>query len=122
MDTDTLIATYEAAWQESNEQARLELLTNCWAENGIYQDPSGRAEGRDALSAHIAGFHKTYPGARIEVTSAVQSYDVNLRFNWHMRMADGTVAVGGVDFGQIAPDGQLARITGFFGDLTAVPG
>ena len=122
MDTDTLIATYEAAWQESDEQARLDLLSKCWAEHGVYEDPSGRAEGRASLSAHIAGFHGAYPGARIEVTSGVQSFGDNLRFNWQMCMTDGSVPVSGVDFGQVAPDGRLARITGFFGEVPALPG
>jgi hypothetical protein len=32
---------------------------------------------------------------------------------------DGTVAVAGVDVGELADDGRLRRITGFFGDLAA---
>tara|TARA_A100001391_G_scaffold154859_1_gene112661 strand:- start:192 stop:560 length:369 start_codon:yes stop_codon:yes gene_type:complete len=117
MTPDALIATYGAAWLEEDEQARLGLLERCWAKDGVYEDPSVRAKGRAALSHHIASVHATYPGARIEVTSGVQGYGQNLRFDWHMRAADGSVAIHGVDFGQIGPDGRLTRITGFFGDM-----
>ena len=32
---------------------------------------------------------------------------------------DGTVAVSGIDVGELADDGRLRRITGFFGELPA---
>jgi hypothetical protein len=33
---------------------------------------------------------------------------------------DGTVALAGIDVGEVGEDGRLRRITGFFGDLPTV--
>ena len=62
-----------------------------------------------------AGFH----GARVVATSDVDAYDGHLRFAWRMLDADGVVTLEGIDFGELAPDGRLKRIVGFFGPLPA---
>jgi hypothetical protein len=115
MDVNELVATYGAAWNEPDDAQRRHLLEQAWADDGVYQDPMGRAEGRDALVAHIAGFRATMPGHTIEPASGVDAYGAVLRFAWVMRDDKRDVALEGVDFGQIAPDGRLAAITGFFG-------
>jgi hypothetical protein len=37
-----------------------------------------------------------------------------LRFNWGMVLADGKRLTAGLDVGQLAGDGKLQRIIGFF--------
>lgn len=39
------------------------------------------------------------------------------RFGWELS-GDAGVTVAGVDVARIDPDGKLAAVTGFFGDLT----
>jgi hypothetical protein len=36
-----------------------------------------------------------------------------VRFAWDFLGADGTSRIKGIDVGEIAPDGRLARIVGF---------
>jgi SnoaL-like domain len=110
-----MVQTYGAAWLEPDELRRAALLQQCWAEDGLYQDPTGEAAGRAALNAHIGGFHTSQPGARIEITSGVACHHSNIYFKWLMRAGDGSVVVEGVDFGSIGADGRITRITGFFG-------
>jgi hypothetical protein len=43
----------------------------------------------------------------------------HLRFAWRLVAPDGTIAVAGIDVADVAPDGRLARVVGFFGDLPA---
>ena len=79
---------------------RTALLDQAWADEGVYLDPTGRAEGRDALAAHIAGFQSMMPGHTIDMTSGVDAHDGAFRFAWVMRNADG-VALEGMDYGEL---------------------
>lgn len=119
-DLDDILEAYGKAWREPDDEARLALLELAWADEGLYQDPSADARGRAALNAHIAGVLETFPGARVEITSGADRHHGKIRFTWHMRLADGTIAIEGVDFGEIGPDGRLTKIIGFFGSAPAL--
>jgi hypothetical protein len=118
--TDETVAAYAAAWNEHDEHARRSLLERSWSDDGVYCDPTGRAEGRTALVEHIGGFHAQRPGHRIELASGVDEHDGLLRFNWRMLGPDGDVLLDGMDFGELDGDGRLRRIVGFFGPFPAV--
>lgn len=119
MSLADLVAAYGAAWNEPEEGARRKVLESCWADDGVYCDPTATAEGRDGLVAHIAGFRAALPGHRIDMTTAVDEHDGYLRFGWEMVGPDGSVVLVGVDFGTLSDDGRLGRIVGFFGPLAA---
>jgi hypothetical protein len=121
MDTNEIVAAYGASWNEPDEDKRRALLEKSWADDAVYQDPTGRAEGRDALVAHISGFHQMFPGSSIVNTSGVDTYGNVIRFAWAMRDDEGAVAIEGMDFGELAPDGRLQSITGFFGPFPDAP-
>jgi hypothetical protein len=59
----------------------------------------------------------TYPGGRIERTSAIDAHHGWARFGWRMALADGTTLPEGIDFAEIGEDGKLRRVVGFFGAL-----
>jgi hypothetical protein len=111
------VGQYVAAWHEPDPGVRRALLGACWAVDGVYSDPLGRAEGRDGLCAHITTFRERLPGARIDMVSGVDEHDGYLRFAWRMLSPDGAVTLEGVDFGEIDDAGLLRRIVGFFGPL-----
>ncbi len=119
LDIKQIIDAYGAAWREEDPAARLKHLETAWSEDGVYQDPGADVAGRQALSDHIGGFHAKRPGARIVITSGVDSHHGKLRFTWKMVTAAGATAVEGVDFGTLADDGRLASIVGFFGPPAA---
>jgi hypothetical protein len=114
MDTAEMVATYGAAWNEPDAEARRALLRKVWADGGVYLDPTARVEGVDALVEHITGFQAMFPGHTIDMTSGVDAHVHVFRFRWEMRNADG-VAVEGMDYGDLADDGRIAHIVGFFG-------
>jgi hypothetical protein len=58
-------------------------------------------------------------GFRFRRLSGVDAHDEHVRFAWELANDAGEVAVGGIDVGELAQDGRLRRITGFFGDLPA---
>jgi hypothetical protein len=120
MSTQQIAETYGAAWNETNEGKRRALLEQAWADDGVYTDPQSHVEGRDALVALITGFQQTMPGARIVPTSAADEHHGQIRFTWRMDGADGKAVMEGIDFGELAPDGRIKRIVGFFGPPPAV--
>ena len=106
---------YQDAWREADEDARRALLEQCWAPDGVYVDPLGRADGREALIAHIGGFPERFPGHTIEAATGVDAHDGYLRFGWQMLDPDGKQVLEGVDFGAYDQSGQITLIVGFFG-------
>ena len=108
------LESYSAAWGEPDAGKRAAILSQCWAEEGSYLDPSAHVEGRDALCAHIGEVLEKLPGARIELTSDISCHHGRLYFSWQLVSADGNVIIAGVDFGVLDAEGQIAQIVGFF--------
>lgn len=115
MGVRDVVSGYTAAWNEPDEASRRALLQEAWSDDGVYCDPTATVDGREALVAHIAGFQRQMPGARIDVASGVDEHDGWLRFAWTMLGADGATMIEGFDVGELAADGRLRRIVGFFG-------
>lgn len=115
MATNEVVQAYMAAWNEADEPTRRELLEKAWAEDGRYTDPMSDAPGREALVALIAQFQRQMPGASITATSGIDEHHGSLRFAWKLIAPDGSTQMEGIDIGQLAGDGRLERITGFFG-------
>ena len=117
MTQEETVDRYCRAWNEPDPERRRAILTEAWGADARYTDPTVDLRGVDALADHIGGVHATYPGARIERLSAVDRHHDVLRFAWRMVLADGRALPDGIDFGELGPDGKLARIVGFFGPV-----
>lgn len=116
-DVTETVDTYLAMWNEEDAAARARLIESAWSENGRYVDPVLEAEGHRALSDMVAGVHARFPGHRFARMSGVDAHHDQVRFGWQLAAPDGTVTVAGLDVGEVADDGRLRRITGFFGDI-----
>ncbi|MDO8612953.1 MAG: nuclear transport factor 2 family protein [Dehalococcoidia bacterium] len=117
---DEIVAAYMAAWNETDEAKRRSLLEMSWADDGTYTDPQSDVAGREALTALIGGMHGQMPGARIDVTSKTDLHHDKLRFAWKFVGADGSMTIEGIDFGELAEDGRLKKIVGFWGQPPAL--
>ena len=107
------IAAYGAAWLETDDARRLELLETAWSDGAVYCDPLASVAGREALSAHIAGTQASFPGQIAVTSQPVRHHDAAF-FRWTMTDGDGAVVMTGFDVVQLANDGRIARLTGFF--------
>ena len=116
MTTMDVISAYGMAWN-ADEIERRKLLDLAWADEGVYCDPIGHANGREALITHIGGAQAAFPGHRLELVSGVDEHDGQFRFAWELRGPDGATVIEGVDFGVLGSDGRIQSITGFFGQL-----
>ena len=119
-NTEEVVAAYMAAWNETDEGKRRRLLEKAWADDGAYTDPQSGVAGREALVALIGGMHGQMPGARIEMTSGVDLHHHKLRFTWRFVSGDGAMTIDGIDFGELADDGRLNKIAGFWGQPPAL--
>ena len=96
---------------------RAELVERAWAADGRLVDPPLAGEGHDAISDIATAMHEHYAGHRFRRTSDVDHHHEFLRFAWELVGPDGEVTLTGLDVGELAADGRLRRITGFFGEL-----
>jgi hypothetical protein len=104
-----------AAWNTRDRVARERLLRRVFASDGVYSDPTPTyVRGRAALSNTITQFQRDYPGARFRC-SAPQMHHRFMRVTWVLRRVDGSVVTEGTDFYELAPDGLIRSVTGFFG-------
>ena len=115
MSASEVVGLYAAAWHEHDDDARLALLERAWAPDGVYCDPTTVVTGREALAAHLGGFHERMPGHIIVLTTGVDEHHGRLRFSWRILSPEGTPVLDGMDFGERDAEGRLARIDGFFG-------
>lgn len=114
---DRTIDAYFAAWNEPDVVRRKQMLHDVLAENATYTDPRGHAAGPEELSSLIGRVLASRPGAKVVRTSLVDSHHGLARFGWRVVQADGTMLPEGIDFAEVADNGRILRIVGFFGPL-----
>ncbi|MDQ3964582.1 MAG: nuclear transport factor 2 family protein [Actinomycetota bacterium] len=123
---DDTRAVYGRAWLTKDPDERRRLLEECFAEDGLFVDPTGPviARGRQALFQHISGLwgdtasleHQVGSGSSIRV-EAVGRVEENLdgwfrfRFRWHT--PEGQTVMMGTDFGRVSADGRFELIVVF---------
>jgi len=111
---DSTVAAYCASWSTADRSVRERLLERVWAPDGVYADPAPTyAAGRAALHDVIGKFQEQHHGARFQC-SGPQVHHGMMRFTWIYFEGDREQARG-MDFGELAADGRIRRITGFFG-------
>ena len=121
-DLTATVDAYLSAWNERDPDRRAELIERAWAPDGRLVDPPLTGDGHAGIDAMARAMHEHYPGHRFRRTSGVDAHHDQLRFAWELVADDGTVALTGLDVGQLAGDGRLERVTGFFGELAPASG
>ena len=115
---DDVLRAYDAAWNESDQEARSQLLERSLTEDAELIDPTtGRFKGRDAINERIAGFSARFPGARLTLTSSVDEHNGFARYAWAINAADGSLILEGIDVVERDDDNRLRRVVMFFGPL-----
>jgi hypothetical protein len=115
-DISTTVDNWFAALNEPDPGDRRAHIEQAWSPDGQWVDPPFEGQGHDALNQMIDGVHAQYPKAQFQRTSAVDSHHDAVRYRWELVGEDGNVIVAGLDAGQLAADGRLQRVTGFFGE------
>jgi hypothetical protein len=112
-DSTEVLDLYMEAWGEPDEAARLCLLERSVMEDATFADPTAALEGRQLLSDHIGGLMETLPGAYIEPKGTIDARKGGAYFGWEY-VSDGEALATGQDFVELAADGRLQHIVGFW--------
>jgi hypothetical protein len=112
-----IVDQYLAGWNESDRERRDQLIQGVWLEDGRLIDPPAAASGRSEISEMAATLQSQFPGHRFRRSSTVDEHHGIFRFSWDLVGEDGTIALSGLDVGEVSDGGAIVRITGFFGDL-----
>jgi hypothetical protein len=108
------VAAYVEAWNEPDPDIRLALLSEAMTENAVYHDPTALTVGPEGLSEHIGTYLETAAGTTLALTSTPNAYGQVMRYGWAIETLDERLILGGIDFAELADDGRLSRVVGFF--------
>ena len=124
---DEVVLTYIEAWSTPDAASRRELLDMSLADNGSYTDPAYEVRGKEELSDLIGrslsgeAYDGAGGGARIPISSGVDEHHGVFRFSWVLVDPQGQPLLEAMDFVELAAEGRLQRITGFFGAFSPIP-
>ena len=116
-DVTTTVDSYLSAYNETDPKARLALLQTAFVADGQLIDPPLDGSGHQGISDMMGAVHAQFPGHTFRRVSGVDEHHGQLRYGWELLNAEGDVVLAGTDVGQLAPNGRLVRVTGFFGPL-----
>jgi hypothetical protein len=116
-DVTTIVDSYLSAYNETDPDARLGLLELAFSADGQLIDPPLDGAGHQGISDMMGAVHQQFPGHTFRRASGIDEHHGQLRYGWELLDPAGQVVLAGTDVGQLAPNGRLARITGFFGPL-----
>lgn len=114
LDAAQVISMYGAAWNQTDAAGIHKFLDKSWAEKGQYTDPETSVRGREELVTYIQKFRAKVGTAQLALNGPVDVHHGWFRFAWSVVASDGAVVLKGMDIGQLADDGRIRRIVGFF--------
>lgn len=124
---NNVVLAYIEAWSTPDEAVRRELLDASLADDASYTDPAYEVRGKEEIASHIGrslsgeAYGGAGAGARIPISSGVDQHHGLFRFSWVMVDPQDQLLLEGMDFVELAGDGRLQRITGFFGAFPPIP-
>jgi hypothetical protein len=112
---DTVVEAYFQMWNDADADRRRKAIETAWVDPADYLDPMFAAAGHDGLAALVAEVRDRFPGTSFRLTDPIDSHHDRARWGWELVGPDGGAALAaGVDFAELAPDGRLRAVTGFF--------
>ncbi len=114
-DHAATVHRYDEVWAEPDQAARLAVLSEIWAEDGVYVDPEvpDGVRGPAALSDLITTSLDEMPGLEIKATTALVLLGDRGWYRWEATTADGE-AFDGIDFVEFDAEGRIERLTNFY--------
>ena len=117
-EVTTVVDDYLAAWNERDEQRRAQLIERAWAPDGRLIDPPFDGEGTTASARWRPSCTSTTPATGSSVPAAWTCTTTTCGSPGSSSAPTAPSPSSGIDVADLAPDGRLARVVGFFGDLT----
>ena len=106
--------SFFAAWSEKDEGRRRATLAAVACEDVTFADAFSCTSGIDDLVLHLAAAQTHMPGMVLERVGDVRQCQGTAVVDWMAKGPDGAVRGRGTNVLEVAPDGRLARIVGFW--------
>ncbi len=118
-DITTIVDSYLAALSEGDPTERAQLVERAWTADGHFVDPLLDVRGHAAIGDVALAVREQFPDHQFRRTSDVDVHHDRVRFTWALvgPGPDGPVALAGTDVAELADDGHLREVVGFFGDV-----
>jgi hypothetical protein len=118
-DVTATVDAYLDGLTQTDAVRRAELIRKAWVDDGRFVDPLFEVRGHAALDELAQGVIAQYPGHTFRRTSGVDAHHNLARYTFEFAAPDSTIVITGTDVAELAEDGRLQTITGFFGDVPA---
>jgi uncharacterized protein YndB with AHSA1/START domain len=114
-DAAGLVDRYFALWAEPDASARRAALAEVAVETVILHDAFSCTSGVDDLSEHLSAAQAHMPGVRLTRVGDPRQCQGTVLVNWTATGPDGAPRGSGTNVFDLAPDGRIARVVGFWG-------
>src|SRR6185503_2102060 len=111
-----VVRVYGSAWNEPAADKRLCALRQSLTDTATYIDTANVPD----LARAIGEFQTSAPKASIAQLSGLDVRSGELRFAWDFKN-DGVSAITGLDYMEIAADGRIASIRGYWDPVPVDP-
>jgi len=112
---DALAERWFAAWNEADAAARRRAFRTLVTDDVLFQDAYSLTRGFDDLDAHVAGAKVHMPGITMEKSAATRQCQGTALVEWVAKLPDGKPMAKGTNVFELAPDGRIERVVGFWG-------
>jgi uncharacterized protein YndB with AHSA1/START domain len=114
-DVAGVVDRYFALWAEPDPSIRREGLAAVTAHAVILHDAFSCTSGLDDLSAHLSAAQAHMPGVKMKRVGDVRQCQGTALVDWAAEGPDGVSRGSGTNVFDLAPDGRIARVVGFWG-------
>jgi uncharacterized protein YndB with AHSA1/START domain len=114
-DLRPAVDAFLAAWSEKDEARRRAALAAVATEDVAFADAFSCTAGIDDLVAHLAAAQMHMPGVVLSRTGDVRQCQGTAIVEWAAKGPDGAPRGRGTNVFDLAPDGRIARVVGFWG-------
>ncbi len=115
LEIKSLIQDYVSAWNISNSEERIAMMTKVIAENCLYLDSHlpDSIVGRELHCQFIGSFRDKFPDLSLRLVSNPDGHHGYFRFNWQMLKSDDSIFTQGSFFGEINEENLITKLVGF---------
>jgi uncharacterized protein YndB with AHSA1/START domain len=109
------VDAFFAAWSEKDEARRRIALASIATDDVTFADAFSCTAGIEDLVAHLSAAQMHMPGVVLERTGDVRQCQGTAVVEWAAKGPDGTPRGRGTNVFELAPDGRIRRVVGFWG-------
>lgn len=114
-DAAVRVDAYLRAWGDPDAAARRQLLESNAAPAIVFRDAYSSTSGLEDLLAHLDAIQVFMPGIRLKRDGELRLSHGTAIAGWTADKEDGSRVGTGTNVYDLAPDGKIARVVGFWG-------